>query len=166
MPPRGYKGERVVVLQPEDFPSLKALTEVCADMLRRAGMNVDVQSADWGTVIQRRASREASDKGGWNVFVTGTSTTLDPSGHLGLRGNGDKAWFGWPDNPRLEALRRDWIAAPDLTAQQAVARAMQVQAFADVPYLPLGEALRLTAFRANLGGFPAGAIAFFNVRRS
>ena len=42
---------------------------------------------------------------------------------------------------------------------------MQVQAFADVPYLPLGEALRLTAFRKGLGGFPVGAIAFYGVNR-
>ena len=42
----GYRGERVVLLQPEDFPTIKALTEVAADMLRQAGMNVDVQSVE------------------------------------------------------------------------------------------------------------------------
>lgn len=160
----GYRGERVVMLQPEDFPSLKALTEVAAEMLRQVGMKVDAQSADWGTGVQRRASREPPDRGGWNLFATGTTTTLDPSGHLGLRGNGGKAWFGWPDNPRLEALRRDWIAAPDLAGQQAVCREMQRQAFQDVPYLPLGEAVRLSAFREELGGFPVGGVSFFNVR--
>ncbi len=161
----GYRGERVVLLQPEDFPSLKALTEVTADMLKQAGMAVDVQSSDWGTVVQRRASREPADHGGWNLFVTGTTTTLDPSGHLGLRGNGDKAWFGWPTSLQLEALRQDWIAASDLAAQQAICRRMQVQAFADVPYLPLGEARRLTAFRKGMSGFPVGAIAFYGVDR-
>ena len=161
----GCRGERVVLLQPEDVPSLKALTEVAADMLTQVGMAVDVQSADWGTVVQRRASREPPDHGGWNLFVTGTTTTLDPSGHLGLRGNGDKAWFGWPTSPRLEALRQDWMAAPDLGSQQVICRDMQQQAFADVPYLPLGEAARLTAFRKGLSGFPVGAIAFFGVER-
>ncbi len=161
----GYRGERVVLLQPEDFPTIKALTEVAADTLRQAGMNVDVQSADWGTVVQRRASREPPDKGGWSMFATGTTTTLDPSGHLGLRGNGDKAWFGWPSNPRLEAMRQDWISAPDLASQQAVCRAMQAQGFADVPYLPLGEAVRLTAFRKELSGSPSGAIAFYGLKR-
>ena len=162
----GYRGEPVVLLEPEDFPSLKALTEVAADMLQKVGMKVDVKSSDWGTVVQRRASREPPDHGGWNLFATGTTTTLDPSGHLGLRGNGDKAWFGWPTNPRLEALRRDWMAAPDLASQQAICRDMQQQAFQDVPYLPLGEALRLTAYRRDLHGFPVGATAFFGVQRS
>jgi peptide/nickel transport system substrate-binding protein len=38
----------VVLLQAEDYPSLKALAEVAADELRQVGMNVDVQSGDWG----------------------------------------------------------------------------------------------------------------------
>jgi len=161
----GYKGERVVVLQPEDFPSLKAMTEVSADMLRKAGMLVDVVSADWGTVVQRRASREPAERGGWNVFVAGTTTTLDPSGHLGLRGNGSKAWFGWPDNPRLEALRQQWLQAPDLAQQRAICRDMQLEAFQSVPYIPLGESSRLSAYRGELSGFPVGQIAFYGVRR-
>ena len=161
----GYKGETVVILQPEDFPSLRALTEVASDMLRRVGMKVDTQSGDWGTVIQRRASREAPEKGGWNLFVTGTTTAGDPAGHLGLRGNGTKAWFGWPDNPRLEELRSAWFAAPDLAAQKAICREMQVQAFRDVPHLPLGDALRLTAYRTELSGFTNGMVNFFGVKR-
>ena len=116
-------------------------------------------------MIQRRASREPPARGGWNVFVTGTSTTLDPSSHLGLRGNGDKAWFGWPGNPALERLRRTWFASPELAARQAICRDMQVQALQDVPYLPLGEALRLTAYRANLAGFAVGGVNFFGLRR-
>jgi peptide/nickel transport system substrate-binding protein len=62
-------------------------------------MNVEEQSGDWGTNGPRRAN--PSDKGGWSIFVTGLSNALDPGGHLGLRTNGSKAWFGWPDSPRL-----------------------------------------------------------------
>ncbi len=162
----GYRDERIVLLQPEDFPSLKALSDVAADMLQEAGIKVDRRSSDWGTVVQRRASRKPPDQGGWNLFVTGTTTTLDPSGHLGLRGNGDEAWFGWPTSPRLEALRQDWLTTSDLAAQQqAICRRMQEQAFVDVPYLPVGEAARLTAYRKDLSGFPSGAVAFFGVQR-
>ena len=39
-------------------------------MLKQIGMNVDFQSLDWGTVVQRRASKEPIDKGGWNIFYT------------------------------------------------------------------------------------------------
>ncbi len=66
----GYKGERVVVMIATDFPVLNAMGEVGADMLKKVGMNVDVQETDWGSVVQRRSSRNAPDKGGWSVFFT------------------------------------------------------------------------------------------------
>jgi peptide/nickel transport system substrate-binding protein len=161
----GYAGERVVLLQAADYPSLKALADVAADELRQAGMNVDVQSGDWGTVSTRRANRGPLDKGGWSIFVTGLSNALDPGGHLGLRANGAKAWFGWPDSPRLEALRQDWIAAGDLGAQAAICADIQRQALLDVPCIPLGEYRALTAHQADLSGFAPGTPLFFGVKR-
>lgn len=50
----GYQGERIVILNPGDFPSIAPLGEVTADLLKRLGMNVDLQTMDWGTVGQRR----------------------------------------------------------------------------------------------------------------
>ena len=137
----GYNGERTVVMVATDLPALNALGLVGADMLKRAGMNVDVQATDWGSVIQRRASKEPVEKGGWSVFFT-SFFGLDqftPATHLGLRANGAAGWFGWCNSPPLEALREEWLRAPDLAAQQAIAAKIQVQAFQDVPYLPLGE---------------------------
>ncbi len=121
----GYKGERVVVLGATDYPGTDALAQVAADMLRRVGMNVDLQSIDWGTVVQRRASRQPPDKGGWNVFFTYLNGTdnFDPAAQLGIRGNGDEAWFGWPEMPKLEALRAAWFTAPDVAAQKRIWRA-------------------------------------------
>jgi peptide/nickel transport system substrate-binding protein len=161
----GYAGEKVVLLQAADYPALKALADVAADELRQVGINVDVQTGDWGTVSTRRANKGPLDKGGWSIFVTGLSNALDPGGHLGLRTNGAKAWFGWPDSPRLEALRQDWIAAPDASSQVAICAEIQRQAFIDVPFIPLGEYRGLTAHRADLRGFAPGASLFFGVRR-
>jgi peptide/nickel transport system substrate-binding protein len=163
----GYRGEKVVVLQANDYPTLRALAEVSADLLRRAGMNVDVVAADWGSVTQRRGSREPVEKGGWSIFVTGVSgpSVLDPVSHLALRANGAGAWFGWPNSPRLEALRLDWMAAPDLPAQQAIARDIQRQAMQDVPYIPLGEYARVMAHRRNLVDIQPGHSLFWGVRR-
>ncbi|HEY4252253.1 MAG TPA: ABC transporter substrate-binding protein [Roseomonas sp.] len=161
----GYKGERVVLLQADDYPTLKGLAEVAGQAMRDAGMNVDVQNGDWGTVSQRRANRESLDRGGWSAFCTGLTSTIDPAGHLGLRANGTRAWFGWPDSPRLETLRQDWFAAPDLAAQQRVAREMQRQTMIDVPFIPLGEYRGLQAYRADLTGFAVGAPYFWGVRK-
>ena len=59
----GYKGEKVVVLAPTDFPTLKAEADVGADLLHKVGFNVDYQAMDWGTVVQRRAKKEAARPG-------------------------------------------------------------------------------------------------------
>ena len=150
-----------------DLPALQALGEVGADMLRQAGINVDVQSTDWGSVIQRRASKAAVAQGGWSVFFTSFFgiDQFTPATHLGLRGNGEAGWFGWPTAPRLEALREAWFQADGLAAQQAAAAQIQQQAFADVPYLPLGEYYQPTATRKALSGVLRGLPLFWNVRK-
>src|SRR5208282_5502393 len=136
----------VVVMSPTDYPRINALANVAADMLKHCGLNVDLQQMDWGTVIQRRASKAPPTHGGWNVFFT-TFSGLDmsnPASNLALRGNGAGSWFGWPTAPKLEALRNQWLAATDLPAQQLIAVDIQRQAFVDVPFLPLGEFLQPT----------------------
>jgi peptide/nickel transport system substrate-binding protein len=163
----GYGGEKVVLLGANDLPVVKAECDVGADMMTRAGMNVDYQAADWGMVVQRRAKKDPPDKGGWNVFYTGVRgvSMLNPSGHIALRANGAEAWPGWPSSPKLEALREEWFYAPDLAAQQRIAREMQRQAFIDVPYIPLGHYLTPTAHRKSLDGMVEGIPVFWNIRR-
>ncbi len=161
----GYRGERIVVLDPTDYPAIHAMALVMIDALQKCGMAVDVAASDWGTVVQRRASRKPPAEGGWNIFFTNLNGTnnLDPAGQLGLRGNGDKAWFGWPTAPRLEALREEWFAAPDLAAQQRICAAMQRAFFEDPTYLPLGAYYEATASR-RLQGMRMGFPQFYDVR--
>jgi len=140
---------------------------VGADMLKQAGINVDVQSTDWGSVIQRRASRAPVDKGGWSVFFTSFFgiDQFTPATHLGLRGNGEAGWFGWCTSPQLERLRDAWFQAPDLAAQKAIAVQIQEQAFQDVPYLPTGEYYQPTAYRKTVSGVLKGLPLMWNVKK-
>jgi peptide/nickel transport system substrate-binding protein len=163
----GYDGQRVVLLTPANYPTTNALGLVAADVLKRVGMNVDLQSMDWGTLVQRRASRQPLDKGGWNLFVTSLNGTnnLDPASQLGIRGNGDKAWFGWPTAPALEALRQAWFEATDLASQQQICRQIQVQFWQDVPYLPLGVFYPPSSYSRTLTGVRNGFAQFYDVRR-
>jgi peptide/nickel transport system substrate-binding protein len=160
----GYAGERVVLMQPEDWTHVKALSEVAFDMLRRAGMNVDMQNSDWNTIAARRASRAPINQGGWNIFMTSLTNSVDPGGHLGLRANGEKAWFGWPNSPKLEALRQDWFSAPNAEARAAICEQIQLQAFEDVPCIPVGEYRALGAAKRGLTGFAPGTTHFYGVR--
>ncbi|MBE9604606.1 ABC transporter substrate-binding protein [Acetobacteraceae bacterium H6797] len=164
----GYKGEKIVVLCATDFPSLNALAQVGNDMLTKCGMNVDFVATDWGSVVQRRASKEAPEKGGWSVFFTFWAglDMFNPGVSQGLRGNGERGWFGWPTIPKLEDLRQAWFDAPDLAGQQAVSRQVQEVAFQEAPFLPLGQYFQATAYRRNLTGVLKGLPIFWNVQRS
>ncbi len=66
----GYAGERVVLLVPTDYVTLKVLGEVAADMLKRCGINVDFVATDWGTMLRRRTKQAPVDQGGWGLFVS------------------------------------------------------------------------------------------------
>jgi peptide/nickel transport system substrate-binding protein len=164
----GYKGERIVYLAPTDVPRINAIAEVGADMLRKVGMNVDEVSTDWGTTVQRSVSRQPPDKGGWHVFAsfTGGYDMSSPATAQLLRGNGASAYNGWPDLPKLEALRDAWLVAGDEPSQIALARQIQAQAFIDVPYLPVGSYFQPTAYKADLTDMLKGLIQFTGVRRA
>ena len=65
-----YNGEKLVVMHPTDQPFYDAMTQVVIASLKKAGLNVDDQAMDWGTVVQRRGSKAPLDQGGWSMFVT------------------------------------------------------------------------------------------------
>jgi len=158
----GYKGEKVVLLNPTDLAPLKALADVGADALQRAGLAVEVQAMDWGSVVQRLAQTEP---GGWNVFHTFWAglDQINPAVHNYLRGNGRDAGRGWPNAPALEALREQWLEAGSEAEQKSLAEAMQRQALVDVPYIPLGQYMVPGAFRRDLTGVLRSFPLFWNV---
>jgi peptide/nickel transport system substrate-binding protein len=164
----GYRGEKVVLMLPQDVPNQRAMSEIAGDMMRRVGMNVDYQAVDWGTILQRRASKSPPSQGGWSAFCTRFwgSEFFSPAAHSPLRSNGAQAWFGWPSSPRIEALREQWFDAPDLAIQKTLAAEIQAQAFEDVPYYPLGLYYNPTAYRADLSGVLNGGPFFWNARRA
>jgi peptide/nickel transport system substrate-binding protein len=164
----GYKGEKVVLPVPTDFPSLKALGDVGGDVLQKIGLNVDYQAADWGSVLQRLPKTEPVERGGWSAFHTYWSglDQINPAVNGSLRGNGLAAGRGWPTSPQLEALRDNWLVATDLAEQKRIAEQIQLQALIDIPYIPLGQILASTAYRRDLTGILSGFALFWNVRRS
>jgi peptide/nickel transport system substrate-binding protein len=165
----GYAGERIVLLHPTDQVVYHAFISVVADRFRKVGLNIDEQMTDWGTIVQRRTSKEPLDKGGWSVFPAGAPGPeyVDPMLANTLRSNGAKAWFGWPDDPKLEAAYSAWIDAPDDATRRAQEIAFQTAAFAYVPTIPLGQYLPQAAWRSNVTGLLKGsAPVFWGVQKS
>jgi len=164
----GYRNQKVVILSPSDFPTLNALSEVAADTLRRIGMNVDLQVMDWGTLVQRRAKRDAPDQGGWNIFCT-TWEGLDvsvPGSHQPIRGNGTEGWIGWSTSPRREALREAWFDAATPEEEKRIAGELQMLVWEEAPFIPLGLLRPPQAFRRGIRDIVTGGPPlFWNVRR-
>ncbi|MFL5282749.1 MAG: hypothetical protein ACJ8AW_17615 [Rhodopila sp.] len=163
----GYGGEKVVFLGAADVPRITAICEVGADMLGKIGLNVDYVSLDWGTVVQRIVSKAPPGQGGWSIFgsMWGGLDWDNPAGDAALRGNGKDAWYGWPANPKMEAIRDAWLRATDPPTQKALAADMQRQAYIDAPCMPLGLYYQPVAYRRDLSGMMKGLILFTGVRR-
>ena len=125
----GYKGEKAVVPVPSDFPNLRALADVGVDMMQKIGINVEARYTDWGSMLQSLAKMDPVEQGGWSAFHTYWSglDQFDPAVHVWIRGNGKAASRGWPESPRLEALREAWFAAEDVTDQKRIAGEIQQQ---------------------------------------
>ena len=164
----GYQNQRTVLLIPSDFPTLKALGDVGADLLKRIGINVDAQYADWGSVGQRLAKQDPVDQGGWSLFHTYWSglDEFDPAVHTYIRGNGKAASRGWPTSAKIEQLRNDWLFATDLADRKRIAAQIQQQAFLDVPYIPLGQILAPTVHARSVTGVLTGYALFWNLRKT
>jgi peptide/nickel transport system substrate-binding protein len=162
----GYKGERIVLLAATTIPSLNAESLVAGDLLRHMGFNVDYQALEWGMVVARRASKEPPDKGGWNIFITNLTSfnNIFVPAQIAIR-SGPDAWFGWPNAPKLEELRSAWLDAATEEEQKRIVREMQLQAFQDVPYVPLGLIYGPTAFSRTLADIQMGWPVFHAVRR-
>ena len=164
----GYKGEKVALLVPTDVPDALACCQVAADAFKKVGLNVDYQASDWGTVAQRRASKKSVQEGGWSCYIIPASglALVDPSVSLPLRGNGANAPYGWPNSPRLEALRDAWMNAPDDATRKQIAREIQLQAWQDVPFIPLGQYFLPTVFRTTITGVLPGYTKFWNLKKA
>ena len=110
------------------------------------------------------------DKSGWNVFFTMIDRSIpntNPFGNQAMRADGKAAWDGWPDSPKIEALRAAWLDAAEPDQQRRIAAEMQQQVWQDLPFIPMGEYWQTTAYRKELTGIIPGCFTvFWGVQRA
>ena len=167
-PPPATRARRSSMLAATTIPTIWAEAQVAADMLKRIGFNVDLQALEWGTVVQRRASKEPIDKGGWNIFYTylGGFGNISPAPDIAdPQQRHDGSWFGWPTDPKMEELRDAWFDAPDVAAQKKICEQMQVEFWQSPPYAPLGMYDQPTAFHTYLQDMRDGWPQFYGVKK-
>jgi peptide/nickel transport system substrate-binding protein len=150
----GYHGEKTVILNPTDLPSIGQMGNVTYDLLRQMGMNVEMATSDWGTVVMRRNSREPVQNGGWSIIHTYAPSIIryTPMENTAIRGLGVKGFPGWYQDDEMEAMTRRFIEAPTQAERDTIIRDIQTRAFAMVPSVPLGTYQVWMAHRADLTG--------------
>jgi peptide/nickel transport system substrate-binding protein len=165
----GYKGEKIVILDGVDQANFHIFALVAYDVLKKLGLNVELVSNDWSTLVGRRASKKPVDEGGWSIVPTSFAGAemFDPTANLPLAMNGDSAWFGWPSDAKLEALRAEWMKSSDLETRKQIAIKIQERAYEEVPYIPLGQWFPVTAYRKNVKGIIIGPAEFmWNIEKT
>lgn len=165
----GYKGVKIVILRPADVPLLAVPPIVAAQALRQVGFAVELQSMDWQTLLTRRENRSSAADGGWSMFfsVFSIPEVSSPLSNSMLDGRGDRAWFGWPDDSRLEMLRLEFLNAETEDEKKAAAYQIQNHAIEEAIYIPLGEYLQVQARNRNvIGILPTPNLVFWGVSKS
>ena len=164
----GYTGQKAVIINPTDFPTIGPLGDITYDTLKKIGINAELQATDWGSVVQRRATKESVEKGGWSIFHTWFTGgfILNPVVTAPFRVAGAAGWFGWYENPKIEELTQQWLDAEDDDARKKVAAAIQLENYTQVPTVTLGQFQIPTAYRKSLTGkLEATGPMFWNVSR-
>lgn len=166
----GYDGKPLVLMHPADFGLLNKLPPVMAQLLKEAGFNVDMQAMDWPTLLMRRAKKDPVDKGGWNLFMTGwgASDNMNPLYFAPLTGSGEKGWFGWAKDDKLEQLKAQFVATTDAAERKRIAEAIQLQAYDAGVLAPLGEIRPLSVVRRGVvsGVITAPVNVFWNIQKN
>lgn len=159
----GYKGEKVVILQPTDYPEASAYGPITNQALREAGFNVDMQVMDWSAVQTRRTRMEPVEEGGWSIFHSNWSafTVLNPFSSQPMIATGKSAWLGWPEDAKIEELRAAFTRESDLAKQKEIAAEVQKRAYEIGLYGNLGEYFPRIAYRDNVKGIVEGSGTFF-----
>ena len=152
----GYDGTPVVILKPTDLAAIQKLPDVAAQLLRQAGFKVDLQAMDWQTLVGRRAKKDAPDKGGWNLLITGWQAhdVWSPISNPTMDTRGEKSgWFGWAKDDKLMEIRDQFLRATDDATKKKLADAIQTRAFEIGTHAPLGEVDVPMAAGKNITGF-------------
>ena len=163
----GYDGRPIVMMQPTDLAIVAPLAPVTAQALRAIGMNVDLQSMDWQTLVGRRAKQDPPAQGGWNIFHTTwvNADQTNPLTNLGMNTKGKNGgWFGWAEDAEIEKMRDAYARETDPAKQKAIVTAIQERAFSLGLYFPPGQYASPLAVRKDLSGIVIGpAPGFWNI---
>ncbi|MGL4289590.1 MAG: ABC transporter substrate-binding protein [Phreatobacter sp.] len=157
-----YAGEPIVVMQATDIDAPRVSSAVVADLLRRAGFNVDLQAMDWGTLLARRGKKE-----GWHLFGVHASgfDLASPLTHFYISTNCTD-YAGWHCDPRLTEKLAAFARAANEDERKRIADDISRIAYEITPAVMWGQLSQPAAHRASLVNLVPSAIpVFWNVEK-
>ena len=164
----GYNGEKLVFIASHDNAN-GAMSEVAADAMQRAGMNIEMVWSDWATVVGRALKQDPVAAGGWNLRVTSTpgAATSSPQTNSGTDMSCTRRNFsGWPCDAEAERLRLAFLDADDGT-KPGLLEQLHRRLAEQSPYRVLGQASSPVAYRANVTGvLNSPVVVYWNIDKA
>ena len=152
----GYKGEKIVIIDATDQPIVHSQSLLTLEMLKKIGLNAEIQAGDWGTLITRRAVKGA----GRQRRLVDLPYLAGRSRHGQLRRSTSRSaaparrrWFGWPTDPKMEELRESLVQRDRCRELEEGGRCgaearVRVRALSSRP----AQFILPTAYRSNISG--------------
>ncbi|MGB1387914.1 MAG: ABC transporter substrate-binding protein [Paracoccaceae bacterium] len=165
----GYDGQSILLMHSTNVPSLTNLAPVAKDLMEAIGMNIDMQSMDWSTLVARRAKQDKPEDGGWNAFITAWTAgdLFNPVAMAFLNSSCDKALFGWPCDEEIERLRDAFARATSFDEQLAIVEDIQKRWTEYPTHIHLGQWNTNSALRNNIDGYlQPGVPVFWNISKN
>lgn len=148
----GYKGEKIEWMSGPLEYNLSAAAK--ANMVK-AGLNIDLQSMEWATLLSRRKNPEL-----WSVFSSGFTAKADPSLTTAMN---LKYGAGW-DHPEAEKLYNSFCQETEFEKRHQLLSEFQKLVYSEVPYIKVGDYKNLRISSDKVHGFANELyLYFFNV---
>ena len=129
----------MVLLYPTDHLSAPAVM-VLSQNLKKAGVNVDLQSMDWASLAARRLKKIRPRRAAGTCSDLGRLLRRQHAGHQPwLSAACGNSLPGWPCDKELDELRTAWIRETDAGKRKELAARIQERAYQTVPYVMWGE---------------------------
>lgn len=140
----GYAGQPIVYMTTKDYPWMDNLAQVVVPQLQAVGLNIDLQTYDWPTILAKR-----NMKTGWDLFATGFGIALDPSAIIWF----DPKWAGSYESPTMQALLGKWSRATAGAQKRQLIAQMQGTVYAEFPVIKIANEKQLNAYSTKLHGY-------------
>lgn len=162
----GYKGEPIVVVGTPQLPPISAMSQVVAQELKNAGLNVQLDMGDWPVEFKRVNTAGNTN---WNIFTSYAlgGTWFNPLTNIALDTACDKTNFaGFPCDKDGVALRDAVFAAPDEASRKAAFDTFQRAMWQFIPYVPAGLFDVQNAYTKQVSGvLDSYVIAYWNIEK-